>query len=103
MVGVGDPLLPRLVCPVALQVLDGLAEIVGGDVDGRAVASATRFDVGEFAAAAVLVDGGGVHGCALGAGRGDGVAGGEPIGVELAAGELEVAAVVEPHPQGASV
>ncbi|MND08229.1 hypothetical protein D3C83_307130 [compost metagenome] len=40
--------------PVAGDVLDGLVEVVGDDVDGVGLAAAAHGDVGEVPAAAVL-------------------------------------------------
>src|SRR5690606_28554058 len=86
-VGVEGPALPAVVAPVAVEVLDGLVEVVGDAVDGGGVAGSGQGAVGEFSAAAVEVDVGPVDGGAL-----DPVDGGrirvlETLRVELVAGE----------------
>ena len=65
------------------------------------MAGAAGFDVGEFAAAAVFENVGGVDGGALGAVHGDGVPVGQTVGFELVVVEAGEVAVVEADPHGA--
>jgi hypothetical protein len=80
--------------PVAGEVVEGLVVVVSRDVDGDAVAGAAVGDVGEFAAAAVVVAVDGVEGGALGAVHGGGVAVVETL-VEARVVERVAMAVVE--------
>ena len=50
--GMGDPALVVGDSPVILEVVDGLAEVVGGGVDCGVVSGAAHGDVAEFSAAA---------------------------------------------------
>ena len=84
-VGVEGPALPAVVAPVALEVLDGLVEVVGDAVDRGLVCGSGEGDVGEFSSAAVEVDVGSVDGGALGAVDGGGVGVVEVAVVELLA------------------
>ena len=71
--GVDDPALVVGDAPVALEVVDGLAEVVGDGVDGGVVSGPAHGDVAEFSAAARGEDVGGVVGGALGSVHGEGV------------------------------
>ncbi len=66
--GVGDPALVAGDSPVALQVINCLVEVVGGEVDGGVVPGAAHGHVAEFSAAASGEDVGLVVGGALGLG-----------------------------------
>ena len=77
--------MPAVVTPVALEVLDGLVDVVGDTVDRGLVCGSGEGDVGEFASAAVEVDVGSVDGGALGAVDGGGVGVIEMAVVELLA------------------
>ena len=77
--GVDGPAGAALGGPVPAEVVDGLVEVVGDDVDGAALAGPAHRDVGEFPAAAVLEAVGDVDGGALGPVDGDGVAVVEPV------------------------
>lgn len=75
--------MPAVVAPLAVEVLDGLVEVVGDALDGGGVSGSGEGDVGEFSAAAVEVDVGPVHGGALGAVDGGGIGVVEVFVVEL--------------------
>lgn len=83
-----------LVPPGGVQVVDGLLEVVGGGVDGRAVAGPGEGDVGELATSAGSEDVGTVVGGALRAVDGDGVRVVEVGGVEHLADEDDLSVVV---------
>ncbi len=73
--------------PVVGDLLDGLVEVVGDGVDGRAVAGAGEGDIGKLSAAAFGQDVGAVGGGALFAVDSEGVAVVEVLVVEGLTGE----------------
>ncbi len=102
-VDVEYPALAPVGRPLDGQVLDGLLEVVGSDVDVAGVAGAAHGDVGEFSAAPVGEDVSAVNGCPLHAVDRYGVGVVEAVTGELFAGKDFGTAVVEADGQPVSV
>jgi hypothetical protein len=75
--GIDGPGLTPLAAPVPAEVLDGLVDVVGHDMDVGGLSGSTHGDVSEFSAAAVGVQVGAVSSSALASVNGRGVSQGE--------------------------
>lgn len=73
LVDIQYPALTPVGGPLDQEVLDGLGEVVGGDVDVTRVAGTAHGDVGELSTPAVGENVTAVDGCALHAVDGDGI------------------------------
>lgn len=94
-VDVQNPALPAVGGPFPAEVLDGLVEIIGRDVDLARLACPAHGDVGEFSAAAIGEDMSAIDGRSLHAVDGDRVGVVEALTRELTASEDLAAAAVE--------
>ena len=85
--------LAALLVPGPGEPLGGLARVGGGDIDVAGGAGPAHGHIGQFSSAAVVEDVGDVHGGALAAMGGDGVAVAEALGADVVGSHPQLLAV----------